>query len=191
MTVGGGTFLDRRTEAFLAEALDAIDSHVPVCEAFVLGSGAVGGFDPPRSDVDLAVVVERPLGADRAALVEPLAALETPVRDLELVLYVQGRQPPDFELNLNGGVERPDAEPFWFVLDAALAQAHAVPVWRGRSWSDFFAPLPPDRIREAVEESLAWSARQPPDNEFAGLNTARVRHYLEHAEWISKEEAKG
>jgi predicted nucleotidyltransferase len=189
MTVSGGTYLDRQTEAFVAEVVDAIDSHVPVCEAFVLGSGAVGGFDPGSSDVDVVVVIERALGTEKAALLERLAALEVPARDLELVLYVQGRRPPDFELNLNRGVERPDAEPFWFVLDAALAQDHAVPVLRGRPWSQFFAPPPPERVREAVEESLAWSARQPADNEFAGLNAARARHYLEHGEWISKKEA--
>jgi streptomycin 3"-adenylyltransferase len=190
MTVAGGTYLDRRTEAFVAEVVEAIDAHVPVCEAFVLGSGAVGGFDSRRSDVDVVVVIERPLEAEKAALVERLAALETPVRDLELVLYVEGRQPPDFELNLNGGVERPDAEPFWFVLDAALAQEHAVPVWRGRPWSELFAPIPPERIREAAEQSLAWSARQPAHDEFAGLNAARARHYLDHGEWISKKEAR-
>jgi predicted nucleotidyltransferase len=190
MTVAGGTFLDARTESFVADVVDAIGSHVPVCEAFVLGSGAVGGFDRRTSDVDLVVVVERELGADRTALVKRLSALKTPVRDLELVLYVQGLRPPEFELNLNQGQERPDAERFWFVLDAALAQEHAVPVWRGRPWSDFFAPIPQERIRKAIEESLAWSDRQPPDNEFARANAARAHHYLEHGEWISKEEAK-
>jgi predicted nucleotidyltransferase len=190
MRVARETHLDKRTEAFVAEVVEAIAAHVPVCEAFVLGSGAVGGFDPRSSDVDAVVVIGRALGPERAALVERLAALETPVRDLELVLYVQGRQPPDFELNLNGGVERPDAEPFWFVLDAALAQEHAVPVWRDRPWSDFFAPVPADRVRVAVEESLAWSAGQPEDSEFARLNAGRARHYLEHGEWISKEEVR-
>jgi predicted nucleotidyltransferase len=191
MTVAASTHLDSRTERFVAEVLGAIDAHVPVCEAFVLGSGAVGGFDPRTSDLDLVVVVERALGADRAPLVEQVAALETPVRDLELVLYVRGCQPPHFELNLNEGEERPDEPPFWFVLDAALAQEHAVPVLRGQRWSDFFAPPAPERIREAMEESLAWSARQPPEDEFARLNAIRSRHYLEHGEWISKEEAKG
>jgi predicted nucleotidyltransferase len=190
MTVAADTCLDQRTEAFVADVLRAIDSHVPVCGAFLLGSGAVGGFDPRTSDVDLVAVVGRPLGADRAALVEQLAALERPVRDLELVVYVEGRQPPDFELNLNHGEERPDAEPFWFVLDAAVAQGRAVPLRIGRLWSDFFAPVPAERVRAAVEESLAWSLRQPPENEFAPLQAARARHYLEHGDWIGKEEAK-
>jgi predicted nucleotidyltransferase len=191
MTVAGGTHLDRRTEAFVAEVLAVIDSHVPVLEAFVLGSGAIGGFDPRTSDVDLVVVVERPLGADRNAFVERLAALARPVRDLELVVYVQGRRPPEFELNLNEGQERPDEEPFWFVIDAAVAEERAVPVWGRRPWSDFFAAIPPERIREAMEESLAWSLRRPANDEFARVNAARARHYLEHGEWMTKEEARG
>lgn len=176
---------------FVGEALTAIDSFVPVLEAFLLGSAAVGGFDPRTSDVDLVVVVERPLGADRARVVEQLAALEVPVRDLELVVYVQGSQPPNFELNLNKGVERPNEEPFWFVLDAALAQEHAVPVWSKRGWSEFFDPISPETIRNAMEESLAWAQRQPRDDDFARVHAVRARYYLEQGEWIGKDAAEG
>jgi predicted nucleotidyltransferase len=191
MRVASATHLDPRSEAFVSEVLRVLDAHVQVVEAYVLGSGAVGGFDPRTSDIDLVVVVERPPGAERAALIEEVAALECPVRDLELVVYVEGAEPPEYELNLNEGRERPGEEPFWFVLDAAVAQEHAVPVWRGRPWSDLFAPIPAERIRTAVEESLAWSARRPEGDRFARLNVARARHYLEHGDWITKEEAKG
>jgi predicted nucleotidyltransferase len=187
--IATSTYLDPRTEAFVADVLAAIDAHAPVLEAFLLGSGAVGGFDPRTSDVDLVVVVEQLPPAERAALVEGVAGIERPVRDLELVVYVEGRQPPELELNVNEGEERPSEEAFWFVLDAAIAQDQAVPVWGARPWSDFFAPIPPERIRRAVEESLEWSARQPADSEFARENAARARHYLEHGEWISKKEA--
>ena len=37
----------------------------------------------------------------------------------------------------------------------------------------------------SFRESLAWSA-QSSELEFARLNAARARHYLEHGEWISK-----
>lgn len=188
MTVAD-TYLDTRTEAFVAEVLAAIDSQVPVLEAFLLGSGAAGGFDPEASDVDLVVVVGRPLGGDRAALIERLAAYEPPARGLELVLYVEGGQPPGYELNLNEGEERTGEEPFWFVLDAALGQEHAVPMWGQRPWSDLFDPIPPERIRQAMQESLDWSLRQPEDDEFAQRNAVRSRHYLEHGEWITKKEA--
>jgi predicted nucleotidyltransferase len=191
MTAKAGTFLDSRTGAFVDDVLAVIDPSVPVLEAFLLGSGAVGGFDPRTSDVDLVVVIERPLSTERANVLRRLAALETPVRDLELVIYVEGSQPPAFELNLNGGVERPNEEPFWFVLDAAVAQEHAVPVWGGRRWDEFFAPIPPDRTREAMKESLRWAEQQPPNDEFARLHAARARHYLACGEWITKNEADG
>jgi predicted nucleotidyltransferase len=187
--IATSTYLDPRTEAFVADVLAAIDAHAPVLEAFLLGSGALGGFDPRTSDVDLVVVVEQLPPAERAALVEGVAGIERPVRDLELVVYVEGRQPPEFELNLNEGEERP-AEPFWFLLDAAMAQEHAVPMWGRRPWSDFFAPIPPERIRQAAQEALDWSLRQPADDEFARGNAVRSRHYLEHGEWITKKEAE-
>ena len=98
MTVAARTFLDSRTEAFGTDVVTCIDSHVPVVGAFLLGSGAAGGLQPGVSDVDLVVVVEHALATERAVLVERLAALEPPVRDLELVVYVEGNQPPAFEL---------------------------------------------------------------------------------------------
>jgi len=178
--------LDALTAAYVDDVLGAIATHVPLVEAYVVGSGATGGFDPSASDVDLVAVVERPLGIEHGRLVDGVRALPCPVRDLELVLYVQGAQPPSFELNLNHG-EETDAEPFWFVLDAALAQEQAVPLLRGRNWTDVFDRLDEERIREAVRESLEWADAR--DDEFARLTAERSRHYLEHGTWISKAEA--
>jgi len=130
-------------------------------------------------------VVERPLGSHRRRVIEAIRALPCPVRDLELVLYVDGAQPPRFELNLNHG-EETDAESFWFVLDAAPAQEHAVPLLGGRRWTDVFARVEDEQIREAVRESLEWAEAR--DDEFARVTATRSRHYLEHGEWISKSE---
>jgi predicted nucleotidyltransferase len=189
MTVAARTHLDGRTEAFVADVLAAVDARASLVEAFVIGSGAAGGFDPGSSDVDVVVVVDGPL-RDRAALVADVAKLQRPVRDLELVVYSQGSRPGEFELNLNHGEERPDEEAFWFLLDAALAQEHAVPVWGKRPWSDFFEPVRPEEIREAVQASLDWARRQGPGDEFALQQAARARHYIEHGEWITKKEAQ-
>ncbi len=178
--------LDERTAAYVDDMLGAIATHVPLVEAYVVGSGAAGGFDPRTSDVDVVAVVERALGSDRQDIIDAVRALPCPVRDLELVLYVEGAQPPGFELNLNHGEEEPDAEPFWFVLDAALAQEHAVPLLRGRPWADVFDRMDEEEIRAAARESLAWSEQR--DSEFAQKNAARTRHYFEHREWISKED---
>jgi predicted nucleotidyltransferase len=190
MTVAERTYLDERTESFVGEVLAAIDAHVPILEAFLLGSGAAGGFDPKTSDVDLVVVVARPLGSERAALVERLAGIEPPVRSLELVLYVEKHQPPDYELNLNEGEERASEQPFWFVLDAAAAQERAVPVWGRRPWGELFTAISPERTRQAMQESLEWAEAQPAGDEFARGHAVRARHYLDRGEWITKKEAQ-
>ena len=190
MTVAAATHLDRASEAYVADVFAAIGEDVPVQEGFLVGSGAAGGFDPRTSDIDLVVVAAEPLGPAREALVRRLLDLPCPVRDLQLVLYVEGAQPPEFELNLNEGIERPGEDAFWFVLDAAAAEDHAIPLLHGRPWDEFFEPVSPEQLRAALLESLAWSESRPVDSEFARVNAIRARHYLEHGEWISKEEAE-
>jgi len=181
--------LDPLLETFARAVAEAIDAVVPVAEAFVIGSAATGSFRAETSDLDLVAVVERPLGRDRHEVMRGLRALQPPV-DLELVLYVTGSQPPAFELNVNEGEERPDEERFWFVLDAALAQETAVSVLRGRQWSSFFEPIGEERTRAAMQESLEWAERRPATDGFARRHVIRARHYLEHGEWITKEEAR-
>jgi predicted nucleotidyltransferase len=178
------TYLDETAETYRDRVVAAIGADVEVLASFVLGSGLVGGYRPGESDLDLVMVVDAPLrGEARRAAIERIAALELPGRRLELVVYVRGDEPPDFDLNLevdaDGVREAPDEADHWFVIDAGIAQE------RIPAWLDYFAPVPDERVREAVEQSLAWSAEWP-DLEFARLNAARARHYLEHGEWLSK-----
>ena len=184
------TELDPRAAAFATEVVGAIDAVVPVVEGFVLGSAALGSFDPATSDLDLTVVLAEPLGVRRAELVRRLGELELPFRDLELVAYVEGAQPPDLELNFDHGRERPDENRFWFVLDAALAQEHALPVRGRHEWSELFDGVEPERIDAAMRESLAWAEQAAAENEFARLHAVRARHYLEDGVWMSKSEAR-
>jgi hypothetical protein len=190
MTVALGSQLAPAAEAYAVQVGEAI----PGLEAlYVLGSGALGGFDPQRSDLDLVAVVDRKLAEhEKAAIAEAIGERPVPARRLELVVYAAGSRPPAFELNLNadeqGADEHPDEPPHWFVIDAALAQEHAVPL-HGPPWSESFAPVTPAQVREAMRQSLAWS-EQRPDDEFAQLNAIRARHYLEHGEWITKGEAE-
>ena len=187
MTTVAETYLDETAEAYRDDVLAAIATNVEVLASFVLGSGLVGGYRPGKSDLDLVVVVDAPLrGEARRTAIERIAALELPGRRLELVVYVRGHQPPDFDLNLevdaDGVREAPDEDEHWFVIDAGIAQD------RIPDWLDYFEPVTEERVREAVEQSLAWSAEWP-DLEFARLNAARARHYLEHGEWLSKGDA--
>lgn len=181
------TELSFELRAFLDDVVEVFGGGV--VEAFVIGSAATDAFDPAASDLDMVVVIDEPLD-DRSALVSRLQRLKPPARDLELVVYVRGAQPPRFELNFSGGMERPDEPWFWFVLDAALAQEHALPIRNGRAWLELFDIVSGDEIRAALQDSLAWSERQAPDDEFARLNAIRSRHYLDHEEWLSKREAQ-
>jgi predicted nucleotidyltransferase len=181
------SYLDETAERYRSAVAGALAGEVEVLDSFVLGSGLVGGYRPGESDLDLVLVVDRPLGGEaRRRAIERIAALPRPGRRLELVVYVRGSQPPRFELNLEvddaGAREAPDEAAHWFVIDAAIAQERLT---RWRAW---FEPIPEERIRQAVEQSLAWSADHP-ELEFARVNEARARHYLEHGEWISKSEA--
>ena len=182
--------LDPQAGAFATEVVDAIDAVVPVVEGFVLGSAALGTFDAATSDLDLTVVIAEPLGARREELVRRLRELDIPFRDLELVAYVAGSQPPDLELNVDHGQERPDENRFWFVLDAALAQEHAQPVRGRHGWSELFAPVGPDRVEAAMRESLEWAEEASAESDFARLHAIRARRFLEDGVWISKAQAR-
>jgi predicted nucleotidyltransferase len=182
------TYLDEATERYRKDVVEGLSKEVGVLETFVLGSGLVGGYRPGESDLDLVAVVDRPFrGESRRRAIERIAQFELPGRRLELVVYVRGHEPPDFELNLevdSGGFrEVPDEAPHWFVIDAAIAQELSP------TWNEYFEPVSRERTRRAVEESLAWSAAHP-QYEFSSLNAARARHYLDHGEWVAKKEAK-
>jgi predicted nucleotidyltransferase len=172
-------------EAYVAEVVDAVEAVVPVAGAYLLGSALLGGFDPTRSDLDMTVVVERPLDADeRTAAWRALDELPPPVRKLELVVYAAGARPPAYDLNYPDG----DGEPgFWFVLDAAIAQERSQPL-RGRPWRELLEPVTDAETRRAAEEMLSWAEER--DDELARPHGVRARHYLEHGTWMTKAEAR-
>jgi predicted nucleotidyltransferase len=172
------TVAEAQLETYVAEVVDAVERVAPVARAFALGSALVGGFDPATSDLDLVVVVERRLEQEeREAVVAELDELPQPFRKLELVVYAAGAKPPAYELNYPDGPGEPE---FWFVLDAALAQRFAA-----REWGELLQPVSESETRSAAEELLGWAeAHHEP------VHAARARHYLEHGEWITKEEAR-
>ena len=179
--------VDTVVETYVADVLDALEeAGVTVLGAYLTGSVATGDFDPETSDLDVVAVIDRPLASeDRKRLVEAIGRLGCPARALELVAYVRGNQPPDLELNVNASAAdsaEVEAPTHWFVIDAGMAQER-IPAWK-----DYFDPISEERLREAVVSSLAWS-KEWPELEFARLNAARARHYLEHGEWLSKQEA--
>src|ERR1044071_4401071 len=120
------TYLDELTGRVQARLGDRL------LAAWVVGSSALGDFDPERSDVDVQAVSDGRLPrAELEALVGELShyALPCPVRGLEFVLYArEDRADPRgraFSLTPNTGPRmdhhagyEPEAEPrFWFTLD--------------------------------------------------------------------------
>jgi len=178
------TVIEAEVEAYAAAVVDAVDSVAPVTGAYVLGSALLGGFDPDRSDLDMVAVVERPLSrSERQAVTEALDTLPTPVRKLELVLYVIGAKPPAYALNYPDGDDEPS---FWFVLDAAIAQERSQPL-RGRPWRELLEPVTQAEARFAAGELLRWA--QERDDDLGRPHAARARYYLEHGEWLTKAES--
>ena len=173
--------------AVLSGYFDAlVDALGDVEAVYVVGSAARGTYRHGPSDVDVVAVVPRPLvPAEKEELVLRVERLECPARGLELVVYAKGSQPPDFELNFNVGprMERhvsfdPAEESWhWFVVDAAIAEEHAVPLV-GPPWAVLFDPIPPERARAAVLAGL--------DEPDAAANAKRARRYLETGGWTEK-----
>jgi hypothetical protein len=167
--------------------------------AWVVGSSALGDFDPTRSDVDVqAVVTKRSSPDELRALAATLSAVPCPVRGLEFVLYARedlsDPHGPTFSLNLNTGpgMEHhegydPDAEPrFWFTLDCSIAREHAVPL-AGSHPREVLPELPRELVPPRLCDSLAWWG------DFGGpqavFAACRALAWAETGRWLSKGEA--
>jgi hypothetical protein len=167
----------------------------------MVGSGALGDFDPLRSDIDVQAVSKDRLGRPEleqlaAALSHP--ALPCPVRGLEFVLYAQddlaGPLGPAFQLNLNSGprMERhagyePGAEPrFWFILDVAIARDLARPLVGGAP-GELLPALPRTLVLGALRDALAWWRER--DAAGAILAACRAWAWATEGRWLSKSDA--
>jgi hypothetical protein len=190
-------------EAYLSELTDRLETRLgsALVAAWVVGSSALGDFDPARSDIDVQAVSASRLGrADLEALAAALShyALPCPVRGLEFVLYAREdlADPlgPAFSLNLNTGPRMehhagydPLAEPrFWFTLDASIARDHARPL-TGPHPRDVLPELPRKLVLGALRESLAWWREY--DTAQAMVAACRAVAWLEDGRWLSKGDA--
>jgi Nucleotidyltransferase domain/Domain of unknown function (DUF4111) len=186
-------------DAYLAELVARIG---PARAVYLTGSAALGAYVPGRSDLDVMVVVDAPLGAEeRDAIVARCShdALPCPARKLELVVYTAEqvaapRREQRWELNLNTGEGEqhagtdPSAEPwFWFVLDLALAREHAVAL-HGPPAAELIGEVPRPLVLDAMADTVAWYARNEP-GEGAVLAAARAWLYAEEGVFASKRDA--
>jgi hypothetical protein len=168
--------------------------------AWLVGSAAIGGFQPERSDLDVqavaTVVLPEP---ERRRLAQSLSheALPCPARGLEFVLYAEADllrvEGPAFQLNLNTGARMarhvafdPAADPrFWFVIDVAMAREHNRRL-AGASAEDVLPELPRALVLRALLDSIAW--RRQRDDPYAdpGASACRAWAWATDGRWRSK-----
>jgi hypothetical protein len=168
--------------------------------AWLFGSGALGDFDPARSDLDVQAVSTVALGRpERERLAAALSheSLPCPVRGLEFVLYARAGlasvSGPAFQLNLNTGprmdrhvVYDPAEDPrFWFVLDVAIGR-EAGRVLTGPPAAEVFPALPRPLVVAALREALAWQGEYDADGVAAVLAACRAWAWAEDGRWLPK-----
>ncbi len=178
-------------DACLADLVERLGAAAELYAVYLVGSGALGAFEPESSDVDVVAVTARPLSDDeKRAVVAAAESVAVPARKLELVVYPRGSD--RWEVNLNTGekvsLDASEDPAFWFVLDRAIAEQHAVPLL-GPQWSDLFDPVPRAAVLDALREALEWHERHEPAARSALLNLCRTWAWLETGRWISKPEA--
>jgi hypothetical protein len=168
------------------------------------GSYALGGYEPGRSDLDVAVVVDQRL--DEGAAAEILGAvghesLPCPARKLELVVYSEeaarsASVEPMFELNLNTGPGelRADLEPqhgegHWFAIDRSVLAQHGVAVL-GPPAADVFASPPKQALLPVLAQGLRWYRENEPESDDAVLTAGRALRFAREGVWVAKSQLR-
>jgi hypothetical protein len=165
------------------------------------GSFALCGYEPGRSDLDVAVVTKDVVARSRlTALAGAVGhdSLPCPARGLELVVYPLAavRVPtvaPGFLLNVNTGARMPartDYEPVagerhWFAVDRSVLAQNGIALF-GPPARDVFAAPPRDELLPLLAESLRWYLREAPEDESGVLNACRALHFARRGEWLAK-----
>ena len=165
------------------------------------GSWALGGYEPPESDLDLAVVVGEPLSdgmLDQIVATLRHEDFPCPARGLELVVYTResAASPttePGFELNLNTGAgltfradrEAQPGERHWFAIDRSVLAQHGIALL-GPPAGDVFAPVAPEDLRPVLADVLRWYQREAPESGDAVLNAGRSLRFMRDGVWLPK-----
>ena len=196
------------TDAYLTALVERLRSVLDeaLVGVYAGGSLALGGFDPVRSDVDVAVVCHGPLSEEtKLRVAEALRheSLPCPARGLELVVYPEATArsataAAGYEVNLDTGRGMQfhlslapgagEAE-HWYAIDRAIVREHGRTLF-GPPAREVFAPIPGRTLLELLAESVRWhaeSGRARPDD--AVLNACRGLRYAAEGVWSSKQDA--
>lgn len=184
----------------LAAYLDRVVDRLRDLEAvWLIGSAATGAYVAGVSDVDVIGVCAGPLPErEKRAIAADLAheRLPCPARKLELPIYTRAElerpsAEPKLELNLNTGRDEHStalADPFWFVLDLAMARDQARAL-HGPQPAEILGEVPRPLVIDALRQSLAWYEREEPTSPSGVLNACRALRYAEEGVFSSKPEA--
>ncbi len=167
---------------------------------YVGGSYALSGYEPGRSDLDVAVVVRGRLAEGLAADIVAAVghpSLPTPARKLELVVYNEEAAKsrsvePDFELNLNSGAGelRVDVQPqpgegHWFAIDRSVLAHRGVDLHGPPAQEVFVSPDRSDLL-PLLAQTLRWYRRNEPESPDAVLNAGRALRFAREGTWVAK-----
>jgi hypothetical protein len=170
---------------------------------WLVGSLALGDFEPGRSDIDIQAVATGPAPLDeRRQLAGQLAhdALPVPSRGLEFVLYARPDLAlpggPRFSLNLNTGpgmdhhiaFDAGDDPGFWFTIDVDIARSTAVPLI-GPPAGEVFPTLPREVVAAAVLEGLDWWTTHSGTTTQTLLSACRSWAWATDGRWRSKSDS--
>lgn len=192
-------------DAYLAGLVDRLRGRLGerLAGVWLFGSGALGDFDPVKSDLDVqAVTTNRIDRAELCVLAGELShpAYACPVRGLELVIYAREDLDdplgPAFQLNLNTGprmqqhlaLDPDDATRFWFVLDVAIGR-EAGRALLGPRPDEVFPPMPEPLVRASLQRALDWFAANDATGDQAALAAARASVWLRERRWATKRAA--
>jgi Nucleotidyltransferase domain len=191
-------------QEYLAELANRLEESLGerLMSVLSIGSYALGAFDPRTSDLDVIVVVDRPLTvSDWDAVVDSCSheSLPVPARKLELVAYTRPqvaapRRNQGWELNFHTGPgvrhagHDPMAESWhWFVLDLAQARQHAITLY-GEPAREVIGEVGDNLVQDALAACLTWYELHEPGPQLM-LAAARAWHWNAEKRWTSKSEA--
>jgi aminoglycoside adenylyltransferase-like protein len=185
--------IPRELAGYLDDLVSRLTAVADLHAVYLLGSAASGDYEHGRSDVDVvAVTAGRLSDAETRALAHAAESLPCPARKLELVVYPLGSD--RHELNLNTGetisFDPNEGPAFWFVLDRAIAEQHALALL-GPAWHEVFEPVARQDVLDALEAAHDWQEREEPLGRSSVLNACRAWTWLETGEWTSKSQAAG
>ena len=189
-------------DGYLEDVVSRLRRHAGerLVGVWLLGSAALGDFDPDRSDLDVQAVTSEPLTlAERQAIVAGLVheALPVPARGLELVLYARDDlDQAAYQLNLNSGPRmdrhvsfEADRDPrFWFVIDLSIGRAHGRAL-AGPEIANVVPELPRPLVVRALREALDWFDANDSGGASAVLAACRAWAWASDGVWLSKGDA--